>query len=104
MAIKSEKLEQIKNSANKEKLFDEINQINVLHFLETQKLDNFNNTKPNLLNSINGRLFKIQGINSNSFYIGDTTDFEPYVRNGTAKNIKQPFKIDFNTLQECLTT
>lgn len=40
------------------------------------------------MNSINGRLFKIQTINSNSFYIGDTRDFEPYIRNGTAKNIK----------------
>lgn len=41
-------------------------------------------------NSINGTIHTIQTINSNSFYIGDTTKYSKYIRNGTAKNIKVP--------------
>lgn len=42
------------------------------------------------LKSINGTLHKIETINSNSFRIGGTQAFTPYIRNGTAKNLKLP--------------
>ena len=41
-------------------------------------------------------------INYNSFYIGDTRGFSPYIRNGIARNIKMPVKIDFLPLEKCL--
>jgi hypothetical protein len=43
--------------------------------------------------SINGKIFKIKVLNWNSFSIGDTTNFTPYIRNGLCKNIKIPKKI-----------
>ena len=52
-------------------------------------------------NGINGRVFRIQVINSQSFYIGDTRDFAPYIRNGVVKNLKLPKVVDFKTLEEC---
>jgi hypothetical protein len=48
-----------------------------------------------LSKSINGRVFKIKVINWNSFSIGDTTNFTPFLRNGLVKNIKVPQTIKF---------
>jgi ubiquitin-activating enzyme E1 len=52
--------------------------------------------------SINGIIRKVKVINFKSFEIGDTTMFEPYVRNGTAKNIKTPVTLEFPSLQKAL--
>ena len=52
--------------------------------------------------SINGRVFKITTISSNSFRIGDTRDLSKYIRNGIARNIKLPKKLGFRSLTECL--
>lgn len=54
------------------------------------------------LKSINGTLHKIETINSNSFRIGSTLPFKPYVRNGTAKNLKLPVTMEFPSLKEVL--
>ena len=43
--------------------------------------------------SINGAIRKVKVINFKSFEIGDTRMYEPYVRNGTAKNIKTPVNL-----------
>ena len=40
--------------------------------------------------SINGEIFEIKVKNSNSFYIGNTIKYSPYIRNGLCKNIKVP--------------
>ena len=53
-------------------------------------------------NSINGRVFKISVINWNSFKIGDTRNFKPYIRNGLCKNIKLPQKSSFKSFKECM--
>lgn len=53
--------------------------------------------------SVNGRVFKVKVVNSNSFRInGDTRGLGKYVRNGIAKNIKMPKKVTFKPLTECL--
>ena len=39
-------------------------------------------------------------INSKSFEIGDTTCYEPYARNGTAKNIKTPVFLKFSSMKD----
>ena len=52
--------------------------------------------------SINGTLHKVETINSNSFKIGDTRGFTPYVRNGLAKQIKTPIEMTFVSLEESL--
>ena len=52
--------------------------------------------------SINGTLHKIKVININSFKIGDTRAFTPYVRNGLAKQIKTPTELQFGSLQAAL--
>ena len=57
---------------------------------------------PSAVDSINGRVFKIKVINWNSFSIGDTTNFKPYVRNGIVKNIKIPKKITNESFVESL--
>lgn len=49
--------------------------------------------------SINGTLHKVQTINSNSFFIENTTEFSPYVGNGTAKNVKLPVPLQFTSLK-----
>jgi hypothetical protein len=54
------------------------------------------------LKSINGTLHKIETINSNSFRIGSTLAFKPYIRNGTAKNLKLPVQMKFPSLAEVL--
>lgn len=54
--------------------------------------------------SINGTLHKITTINSNSFYIEDTRDFKPYTGNGTAKNVKLPISLKFDSLKDVATT
>jgi hypothetical protein len=51
------------------------------------------------LKSINYRVFKVKVINWNSFSIGDTTNFTPYLTNGLVKNIKVPKNIKFNSLE-----
>lgn len=43
--------------------------------------------------SINGRVFQIKVINWNSFSIGDTSNYEPYVKGGLCKNINIPKKL-----------
>lgn len=45
--------------------------------------------------SINGTIHTVKVINSKSFEIGDTRKYGPYVRNGSAKNIKTPVSIKF---------
>ena len=45
--------------------------------------------------SINDQVFQIKSINTNSFYIGDTRNYSPYIRNGTAINLKKSIKINF---------
>lgn len=54
--------------------------------------------KEDATKSINGAIRKVKVINFKSFEIGDTRMFEPYVRNGTAKNIKTPVIVDFPPL------
>ena len=49
--------------------------------------------KINEITSINGTLHKVTIINVNSFYIGDTTMFTKYSRNGLAKLVKLPMKL-----------
>lgn len=56
------------------------------------------NHKEDSNKSINGLIRKIKVINFKSFQIGDTRMFEPYVRNGTAKNIKTPVSVKFPPL------
>lgn len=50
--------------------------------------------------SINGTLHKVKVINSKSFEIGDTTVYEPYIRNGTVKNVKTPLDIKYQSMRE----
>jgi hypothetical protein len=50
--------------------------------------------------SINDILHKIKVINSKSFEIGDTTIYQPYIRNGTAKNIKTPLHIKYSSMKQ----
>ena len=50
--------------------------------------------------SINGTLHKVKVINSKSFEIGDTTMYEPYIRNGLAKNIKTPVILKFQSMKQ----
>jgi len=45
--------------------------------------------------SINGTVHAIKVINSRSFEIGDTRNYSEYIKNGLAKNVKIPIKIDF---------
>lgn len=41
-------------------------------------------------------------INWNSFSIGDTTGFSPYIRNGLVKNIKIPKTVKYDPFEKCL--
>lgn len=50
--------------------------------------------------SINGTVHKIKVINSRSFEIGDTTGYSDYIKNGLAKNVKIPIKINFPSIVE----
>lgn len=50
--------------------------------------------------SINGTLHKVKVINSKSFMIGDTTAYEPYIRNGIAKNVKTPITLKYKNMKE----
>lgn len=52
-------------------------------------------TKSKDTNSINGKVFQIKVINWNSFSIGDTTNYEGYIKNGVCKNINIPKKVQF---------
>lgn len=42
---------------------------------------------------INGKVFQIKVINWNSFSIGDTTNFQSYIKGGFCKNINIPKKL-----------
>ena len=50
--------------------------------------------------SISETIYKIKTINSKSFEIGNTTGYDPYIRNGTAKNIKTPIVLKFKAMQD----
>ncbi len=50
--------------------------------------------------SINGTLHKVKVINSKSFEIGDTTMYEPYIRNGLVKNVKTPVFVKFQRMKQ----
>lgn len=60
--------------------------------------------EPEQPKSINGIPFQIKYINTKSFKIGDTRDFEPYVRGGVIKQIKVPFEIEFKPYHEVYST
>lgn len=53
-------------------------------------------------NSINGKVFQIKVINWNSFSIGDTTKYGPYVKGGLCKNINIPKKLEYVPFEECV--
>ena len=55
-----------------------------------------------LKNSINGSVHKVKVINKSSFYIGDTRNYEVYIRNGLAKPIKSPVLLEFQSLENVL--
>lgn len=67
-------------------------------FREVEGMDSLNTDKEP--KSINGTIHKIQTINSNSFKIGDTSNYSPYIRNGLVKNIKVPVHISFKSFEE----
>jgi len=50
--------------------------------------------------SINGTKHKVKVIDSETFSIGDTTDYSPYTRNGIVKQVKQPKIFKFMSLKE----
>jgi baculoviral IAP repeat-containing protein 6 len=50
--------------------------------------------------SINETIHQIKVINSKSFEIGDTTMYEPYIRNGTVKNIKTSIFVRYRSMSE----
>lgn len=52
--------------------------------------------------SINGTKHVVKVKNPQSFYIGDTTIFNPYERNGVAKQIKSIKKVQFKELEKVL--
>ena len=54
--------------------------------------------------SINEVPFKVKVINYNSFYIGDTRGFEPYIRGGLVKQIKIPFDVEFKPYHDIYST
>lgn len=54
------------------------------------------------MNSINGHVFQIKIINWNSFSIGDTTKYKPFIRNGIVKNIKIPKTVKFEPFEQCV--
>ncbi len=41
-------------------------------------------------------------VNFNSFRVGDTRKFKPYVRNGLVKNLKMPVIFNFKKFDQCL--
>lgn len=53
-------------------------------------------------NTINGRVFQIKVINRNEFSIGDTTNYEAYVKGGLCKNINIPKKLQYSSLEDCV--
>ena len=60
------------------------------------------NEQTSKLTGINTRIFKIKVINWNSFSIGDTTNFSPYVANGIVKNIKVPKTVKYESFEKCV--
>lgn len=70
---------------------------------EEDQVQGFYNTMINdttKKSSINGRVFKVKVINWNSFSIGDTTNFKPYLRNGIVKNIKLPKVVNYKSFED----
>ena len=59
-------------------------------------------SKQSQTNTINGKVFQVKVINWNSFKIGDTSNFKPYVANGICKNIKVPKKMQYKSFKESL--
>ena len=59
-------------------------------------------SKQSETNNINGKVYQVKVINWNSFKIGDTSNFKPYVGNGICKNIKIPKKIQYKSFKESL--
>lgn len=57
------------------------------------------NHKDDKTKSINGTLHKVKALNTKSFQIGDTTMYEPYIRNGLAKNVKTPIFLKFKSMK-----
>lgn len=53
------------------------------------------NHKEDSKKSINDTIHKVKVINSKSFEIGNTLTYQPYIRNGTAKNIKTPVNVKY---------
>lgn len=41
-------------------------------------------------------------INWNSFSIGDTTGYEPYIKGGICRNINVPQKVKYESLDKCV--
>ena len=56
------------------------------------------------LTSINESKHKVKVINSNSFKIGDTTAYTPYLFNGIAKQLKTPILLKFDTFEQSINS
>ena len=54
------------------------------------------------MTEINGKEFKVEVKSINSFTIGDTRGFSPYVNGGIAQEIKVPYDIKFFDLEKSL--
>ena len=52
--------------------------------------------------SINCTIHTIKVINFKSFQIGNTSQYDKYIRNGTAKNIKTPVNIKFRPFENSI--
>ena len=52
--------------------------------------------------NINGSIHKIEVINYNSFFIGNTLNYTKYIRNGTVKNLKVPFQLNYQSYEDCI--
>lgn len=50
--------------------------------------------------SINNTVHKVKVMNVYEFQIGDTSVYQPYIRNGTVKNIKEPVHVKFRSMRE----
>jgi hypothetical protein len=51
---------------------------------------------------INGTIHKIKVISSRSFEIGDTREYSEYLKNGLAKNVKIPVKLNFRSFENTI--
>lgn len=55
-----------------------------------------------LKTSINGSVHKVKVINKSTFLIGDTRNYDIYIRNGLAKQIKTPVVLEYKSLEAVL--